>query len=74
MHVEREDLDLDARRSLIRTMNRNPYDVWTLESLARATGLSTGAASRALRELVGAGLVRQLAGPDDEYTIAGSPY
>jgi DNA-binding MarR family transcriptional regulator len=74
MHVEREDLELDARRSLIRTMNRNPYDVWTLESLARATGLSSGSAGRALGELVRAGLVRRLAGPDDEYTIAGSAY
>lgn len=74
MYAEQDGRELDARRSLVRTMNRHPFDVWTRESLARATGLSSGTAARELGELVRAGLVRRLEGQDEEYTIAGSAY
>jgi DNA-binding MarR family transcriptional regulator len=69
-----ESPEADGRRSIMRTLNRDPYDVWTRDSLARATGLSSGLAGRVLADLVGSGMVRRLPGPDEEYTAAGADY
>ena len=66
--------EAEARRSIIRTLNRDPYDVWTRDSLARATGISSGLAARVLADLVRSGMVHRLAGPDGEYTVAGADY
>ena len=69
-----ESPEIDARRSIVRTLNRDPYDVWTRESLASAIGQSPGLTGRVLAELVGAGVVRRLPGPDEEYSAAGGGY
>ncbi len=69
-----EGPEAEGRSSIIRVLNRDPYDVWTRDSLASATGLSSGLAARVLADLVAGGLVRRLAGPDEEYTVAGADY
>ena len=66
--------EAEGRRSIIRMLNRDPYDVWTRDSLAGATGISSGLAARVLADLVSSGMVRRLAGPDEEYTVAGADY
>ena len=66
--------EAEGRSSIMRVLNRDPYDVWTRDSLASATGLSSGLAARVLTDLVAGGLVRRLAGPDEEYTVAGADY
>jgi DNA-binding MarR family transcriptional regulator len=67
-------LEAEARSSIVRTLNRDPYDVWTRDSLAGATGLSSGLAARVLADLVAVGMVRRLPGPDEEFTVAGGDY
>jgi hypothetical protein len=64
----------DPRRTLMQALQRDPYDVWTPQSLARAVGLSLGQTVKGLAELVAAGLVLRLPGPDEEYTVAGADY
>lgn len=63
--------EAEGRRSILRTLNRDPYDVWTRDSLATATAVSSGLAARVLADLVASGMVRRLPGPDEEYTVAG---
>ena len=70
--AETESREADARRAIVRTLNRDPFDVWTRESLARSLGLPSAQTEKVLRELVGRGLIRHLPGPDEEYTAAGS--
>jgi DNA-binding MarR family transcriptional regulator len=48
--------------------------VWTRDSLAQRFGIGSALAGRILAELTGAGLIRRLPGPDDEYTAAGAGY
>jgi hypothetical protein len=74
MQTELDGAEAEARRMIVRTLNRDPYDVWTRDSLARALGLPTGLAGRVLSQLVSAGMVRRLAGAEDEYTVAGPDY
>ena len=66
--------EAEGRSSIMRTLNRDPYDVWTRDSLASATGLSSGLTAQVLSELVAHGMVRRLPGPDEEYTVAGADY
>jgi DprA winged helix domain len=71
-----QDIEADARRAIVRTLNRHPYDVWTRDNLARSLGVPTGLAGRILTQLASAGMVRRLPadGPDEEYTVAGEDY
>ena len=69
-----EAAEAEARRVIIRALNRNPYDVWTRESLARSLGISSGLAGTILTKLASAGMVHRLRaddGFDEEYTVAG---
>jgi DNA-binding MarR family transcriptional regulator len=74
MQLHRAGPEVDPRRALMHALNRDPYDVWTPQSLARTVGLSLGQTVKGLAELVAAGLVLRLPGPDEEYTVAGSDY
>lgn len=69
-----ESVEADARRTIVRALNRDPYDVWTRDSLARSVGVSSGLAGKILGQLASAGMVHRLSefdGPGDEYTVAG---
>lgn len=69
-----EETEADARRVIVRTLNRYPYDVWTRDSLARSLGISSSLAGRVLGQLASAGMVHRLNGADgldEEYTVAG---
>jgi DNA-binding MarR family transcriptional regulator len=72
MQTDLDDLEAEARRAIVRALNRAPYDLWTPESLARTLGISSGLTGKLLAELATAGMVRRLAGPGDEYTVVGS--
>lgn len=74
MQTELDGAEADARRLIVRTLNRDPYDVWTRDSLARTLGISSGLTGKVLTQLVSAGMVRRLAGTNDEYTVAGADY
>jgi DNA-binding IscR family transcriptional regulator len=69
--TERSEAEADARRAIVRALNRAPYDVWTGDSLARTLALSPGLTGRILAQLATAGMVHLLEGTDDEYTVAG---
>jgi DNA-binding MarR family transcriptional regulator len=64
--------EADARRAITRTLNRDPFDVWTRDELARTLGLSSSVTGRVLGDLLGNGLVRRLPGTDGEFTAAGT--
>lgn len=69
-----EETEADARRVIVRALNRYPYDVWTRDSLARSLGISSSLAGRVLEQLASAGMVHRLNGVDgldEEYTVAG---
>jgi hypothetical protein len=69
-----EAIEADARRTIVRVLNRDPYDVWTRDSLARSVGVSSGLAGKILGQLASAGMVHRLSGLDglgEEYTVAG---
>lgn len=68
---ELDVIEADARRAIVRTLNRDPYDVWTRDSLARSLGVSSGLAGKILVQLASAGMVHRLEGLDEEYTVAG---
>ena len=68
---ELDALEDEARRAIVRALNRDPYDVWTRDSLARTLGVSSGLTGKILVQLAGAGMVHRLVGPDEEYTVAG---
>ncbi len=74
MQAELETPEAYARQTILHALRRSPYDVWTKEALASRFGIAVSLAGRVLAELVGAGLVRRLDGPDDEYTAAGAGY
>jgi DNA-binding MarR family transcriptional regulator len=74
MQAELETPETYARQTILHALRRNPYDVWTKEALASRFGIAVSLTGRVLAELVGAGLVRRLDGPDDEYTAAGAGY
>lgn len=72
--VDREqddDVEAGTRRAIVRALNRDPYDVWTRDSLARALGVSSGLTGKILGQLASAGMVHRLEGGDEEYTVAG---
>lgn len=67
--------EAEARRAIVRTLNRHPYDVWTRDSLARSLGVPSGLTGRILTQLASAGMVHRLTdGPDHEYTVASEDY
>lgn len=69
-----EEADADARRAIVRTLNRHPYDVWTRDSLARSLGVPSSLAGKILLQLASAGMVHRLSGADgldEEYTVTG---
>jgi DNA-binding MarR family transcriptional regulator len=66
-----QSAEQDVRRTIVRALNRDPFDIWTPESLASSLGLSSGLTAKLLAELSGAGMIRRLEGADDEYTAAG---
>lgn len=70
---EIDAIEHDARRAIVRALNRDPYDVWTRDSLASSLGISSGLAGMILVQLASAGMVHRLAGPDGAYTVAGDP-
>ncbi|MGZ8631328.1 MAG: hypothetical protein ACXWZF_10230 [Actinomycetota bacterium] len=74
MRIELDGMEADARRLIVRALNRDPYDIWTRDSLARSVGVSPGLAGKVLGQLASAGMVRRLEGADDEYTVAGAGY
>lgn len=69
-----ETIEADARRTIVRALNRDPYDVWTRDSLAGSLGVSPGLTGKILLQLASAGMVHRLRGHDgfdEEYTVAG---
>ncbi|HYJ49837.1 MAG TPA: hypothetical protein VEX12_07960 [Microbacterium sp.] len=73
MLLDHDDLaETDARRSIMRTLNHDPFDVWTRDELARTLGLSSSLTGRVLGDLLARGLVRRLPGTDGEFTVAGT--
>ena len=72
MHDEEE---ADARRAIVRILNRDPYDVWTRDSLARSLGVPASLTERILTQLTSAGMVQRLESSDEiEYTVAADLY
>ena len=74
MQTQIESPEVHARTTILHALSRNTQDVWTRDSLARHFGIAPALAGRMLAELTGAGLIRRLPGPDDEYTAAGAGY
>ena len=72
MLAEPESPEVYARRTITHALRRSPYEVWTREALASRFGISQALTARILTELVGAGVVERLEGPDEEYALAGS--
>jgi DNA-binding IclR family transcriptional regulator len=66
-----DEHDEDARRSILQTLNRDPFEVWTRDELARSLGLSASMTGRVVTDLVARGWVRRLPGVEEEYTAAG---
>jgi hypothetical protein len=67
----RGDVEAQARRAIVRALNRHPYDVWTSGSLARAVGASPTVTGKILVQLASAGMVHRLEDDEDGYTVAG---
>ena len=65
-----DDDEHDARRAIVRALNRQPYDVWTSGSLALAVGASPALTGRILLQLASAGMVHRL-GDDEGFTVMG---
>ena len=74
MQTQIESPEACARTTILHALTRNDEDIWTRDSLARRFGIGPALAGRMLAELTGAGLIRRLPGPDDEYTAAGAGY
>jgi DNA-binding IscR family transcriptional regulator len=74
MQTQLESPETHARTTILHALSRNHEDVWTRDSLAQRFGIGSALAGRILAELTGAGLIRRLPGPDDEYTAAGAGY
>ena len=71
IETELESGEGEARRAIVHVLNRDPYDVWTRDSLAAALGLSAGLTGKVLAQLADAGMVHRLGDPGDGYTVAG---
>jgi DNA-binding IscR family transcriptional regulator len=74
MGIDREpddDIEADARRMIVRALNRDPFDVWTRDSLARSLGVSSWLTAKILAELASAGMVHRVDATGDGYTVAG---
>ena len=74
MQTQLKSPEVHARTTILHALTRNDADVWTRDSLARRFGIGPTLAGRMLAELTGAGVIRRLPGPDDEYTAAGAGY
>jgi hypothetical protein len=72
MRSELETPGSAARQLVLGALNRDPFDVWTRDALASRLAIPSSVVGRVLAELVGAGLIRRLEGPDEEYTAAGA--
>jgi hypothetical protein len=67
--------EADARRAIVRILNRDPYDVWTRDSLARSIGMPASLIDRILGQLASAGIVHRTGSDADaEYSVAAEPY
>ncbi|MEP7060588.1 MAG: helix-turn-helix domain-containing protein [Actinomycetota bacterium] len=69
-----ESPEAQARMTILHALSGNDEATWTREHLAQRFGIGSALAGRILAELTGAGLIRRLPGPDDEYTAAGAGY
>jgi hypothetical protein len=65
-----DDDEHDARRAIVRALNRDPYDVWTSGSLALAVGASPALTGTILQQLASAGMVHRL-GDEEGFTVMG---
>lgn len=77
LEPELDTEEADARRAIVRALHRDPYDVWTRDSLARSLGVPASLTERILVQLTSSGLVQRL---DDDapggsvgYTVAAEP-
>ena len=71
MQTELESSEDEARRTIVRALNRDPYDVWTRDRLATTLGLSAGLTGKVLAQLADAGIVHRLGDASDGFTVAG---
>jgi DNA-binding IclR family transcriptional regulator len=72
MLTDHDDPDFEeARRSILRAFNRDPFEIWTRDELARSLGLPSSLTGRVMTDLASKGWVRRLPGADEEYTAAG---
>ncbi|MGZ8583705.1 MAG: hypothetical protein ACXWX4_11730 [Actinomycetota bacterium] len=70
-----DEEEADARRAIVRTLNRDPYGVWTRDSLARSLGVSASLTERILLQLASSGMVHRLDDTDEvEYTVGVESY
>lgn len=70
-----DDEEADARRAIVRTLNRDPYGVWTRDSLAHSLGVSASLTERILLQLASSGMVHRLDDSDEvEYTVGVESY
>ena len=70
-----DEEEADARRAIVRILNRAPYDVWTRDSLARSVGVPASLTERILIQLTRSGIVQRLDDSDEiEYTVATDAY
>ncbi|HET6714463.1 MAG TPA: hypothetical protein VFI59_12235 [Actinomycetota bacterium] len=70
-----DEEEADARRAIVRLLNREPYDVWTRDTLARSLGVPASLTERILNQLAKSGMVQRLDGSDEiEYTVATDAY
>lgn len=70
-----DEEEADARRAIVRLLNREPYDVWTRDALARSLGVPASVTERILTQLAKSGMVHRLDGSDEiEYTVATDAY
>jgi DNA-binding IclR family transcriptional regulator len=70
-----DEEEADARRTIVRILNRAPYDVWTRDSLARSVGVPASLTERILIQLTRSGIVQRLDDSDEiEYTVATDAY
>jgi DNA-binding MarR family transcriptional regulator len=68
VQAELESPEAYARQTILYALRRNPMDVWTGQALASRFGITLTLTARVLTELVAAGQIYRLDGPDDEYT------
>lgn len=70
-----DEEEADARRAIVRLLNREPYDVWTRDTLARSLGVPASLTERILTQLAKSGMVQRLDGSNEiEYTVATDAY